>query len=188
VDAETIALAGVVATAVVGLGGLALNFWNADRDRKAREQATEAERQHVERLARAERYHRLRERAYAEGADLLERQRLRLLRTEGAWSKLVGPVEPIPDAEFAALAGRLAITAPENVHNAITQAQVRSNIVLLLVEQLRRAGDIEIGERSAEDQARVEQERHAELEAARDSATGALDAALTLMRDDLARL
>ena len=76
----------------------------------------------------------------------------------------------------------------QEMDNAITQAQVRSNIVLLLVEQLRRAGDIEIGERSAEDQARVEQERHAELEAARDSATGALDAALTLMRDDLARL
>lgn len=188
VDAETIALVGLITTGIVGLGGLLLNFRSAERDRQARNAEATAQREHIERLARAERYHRMRERAYADGAAFLELQRLHFMRIGTAMGWPHKEPEPLPDLEFTAIAGRLAVTAPDHVREAIQNAYARGNLFVIFHATLQSAAAAQTGELSAEDEMNAVMERQKQINDARDRATAAIDEALGLMREDLAGL
>jgi hypothetical protein len=110
---DKIALASVIATAVVALGGFWINRGTAKDDREAR--AAEAER---------ERLLHLRLEANVEAAAILERIRMFVDRTVPLldFADQPEPPDAPPDEEWWTLGGRLAVTMSPAVHDAFRAA------------------------------------------------------------------
>ena len=133
-NAQTIAIVGLLTTAVVGLFAVVGPMVNARYDR-----------QHRVELDRASARRSRREGAYIDFSAFLERLRLQLLRYEPLL-QLFGPIPdppgPLPDDEWMALSGRLRVSASTEAQEAISEAHKAANdfIVNMRRYQSHRAG------------------------------------------------
>jgi hypothetical protein len=151
----------ILSGAVVGIVGILAPALTAKRDREHRRE-----------LAQAERHHQLRADVYARAGGFLERQRLVVYRTEPFMGPTMPAPDPLPDSEWTALEGSIAVASSIAVRTAIGQAHQRGNEFVLAVFEYR--GDAEGA--------------GAEMQAARQRALDAVDEAERVMRDELAGL
>ncbi len=181
--ANWIALAGVAATAVVGVTGLVVNRRTQESERESREREADAQREHALQLSRGDRYFVARLDAYREAARMLERVRLFVMRRNPIM--VIGePVPPPPnfdDAEWEALRARIVVASSREVLDAIDVGggafqTFQAHAMTYEALDAQHADPIQVTEsRQAMDESRR-------------PAYDALDAAQQVMRDELAAL
>lgn len=121
----------------------------AEKERTERRDQAEKERAERRDEARAERIFRVRSDAYAEAAAYLRRERLYVERTLPVIGPLPDPPEPLDDAEWARVLGRISVHASDDALDALDVVRQRTNAFAgrvmthhMLEQQAERRGNL----------------------------------------------
>jgi hypothetical protein len=165
---QVIALVGVTSGALVGLAGLVFAYVNGER-----------EREHSKQLARSGRLHEQRREAYITLAELLEKVRTYINRTETALD--VPAPNPPGDDEWVSTEAVAAVSAPSDVVAAFQSAKQAGIDFIARVLSYR-------GIRHQGGRPQMEEGARQEMEQARERAIAAIDEVERIMREELAEL
>jgi hypothetical protein len=113
--ADPIALASVLTSGAVGIGGLAFGLWNARQEREARSGEAQEERQHQRKLGRQQRIYDRRSDVYVSLLTNLERETASAERIYPLMEPAPSPPKPLNDDEWMALKASIAAFGSEAV-------------------------------------------------------------------------
>jgi hypothetical protein len=167
---ESVALAGVLSGALVGIVGVGFAYFNG-----------KSERTHSERIARSGRLHEQRLSAYIELGKALRRQGMFVVRTEPLIGPQPDPPDALDDEEWTALMGRAVVSASPDVLSALEDSNDETMRFQFAVGQV-----VQMNAQAADANQLVQARQR--LDEARERALNAIEEAERVMREELAAL